>query len=36
VLRGEVRDAVEKANRLAADSAMEGLPVPEPGKPKPT
>jgi carbon storage regulator CsrA len=37
VLRGEVRDAIEKANRLAADSsAIEGFPVPEPGKPKPT
>ncbi len=32
VLRGEVRDAIEKANRLAAESAIEGVPVPEPGK----
>jgi carbon storage regulator CsrA len=36
VLRGEVRDAIEKANRQAAESAMDGLPVPEPGKPKAT
>ncbi|HMI85485.1 MAG TPA: carbon storage regulator [Polyangiaceae bacterium] len=36
VLRGEVRDAIEKANRQAAQSASEGLPVPEPGKPKAT
>jgi carbon storage regulator CsrA len=36
VLRGEVRDAIEKANRLAAESAIEGFPLPDPGKPKPT
>ncbi|HMJ52656.1 MAG TPA: carbon storage regulator, partial [Polyangiaceae bacterium] len=36
VLRGEVRDSIEKANRLAADSALDGLPLPQPGKPKPT
>lgn len=36
ILRGEVRDAIEKANRQAAESAMDGLPVPEPSKPKAT
>lgn len=36
VLRGEVRDAIEKANRQAAESPMDGLPMPEPGKPKAT
>jgi len=36
VLRGEVRDAIEKANRQAAESARDGLPVPAPGKPKVT
>ena len=35
VLRGEVRDAIEKANRMAADSSMEGLPVPVPAPTKP-
>jgi len=34
VLRGEVRDAIEKANRLAAQSALDGLPLPVPQKPK--
>lgn len=36
VLRGEVRDAIEKANRQAAESALDGLPLPVPSTPKAT
>lgn len=36
VLRGEVRDAIENANRMAAETTLDGLPQPEPTKPKAT